>query len=92
MLVVLNTDSNPASVATNFLPGPRVVYVMTSYPGQLLSRDVFLNDVVLRLVNESTGELPKLEGRALSSDEHLVMPPHSYGFVVHPSAKALACA
>jgi heparanase 1 len=57
------------------------IYLFTSYPGVLSSRDTFLNQQVLRLVNESSGELPDLNGRQVSGWK-LTMPAKSYGYVV----------
>lgn len=89
-LVVLNTLNSTRVVSAN-LQGPRNVYMLTSYPGQIFSRDVFLNGKVLRLANESTGELPDTPPVALSSDQPLELPAFSYGFVLFPKAHASAC-
>jgi heparanase 1 len=69
------------------------LYWLTSYPGQPISRDVFLNGDVLRVVDEETMELPPLREMAvhLTAEQPIVLPPKSYGFVVLPDAGAGEC-
>ena len=69
------------------------LYWLTSYPGQPISRDIFLNGHVLRVVDEETMELPQLRNMAVSltAEQPIVLPPKSYGFIVLPEAGAAAC-
>ena len=64
---------------------------MTSFPGVLTSRDVFLNTKVMKLADETTGTLPPLPPLKVAAGDVVSVPPKSYGFVVLPDAGAGAC-
>ena len=96
-LAVVQTRDTEVQLDLELLPGtggPRGeadLYVLSSYPGQPISRDIFLNGRVLQLLDEETMELPTLEPTRLSADQPIVMPGKSYGFVVLPNAGAAVC-
>ena len=96
-LVVLNTAKAAATLRVDLGGGGgaraqrAVLYMQTSYPGVLTSRDVFLNMKLLQLADEVTGELPNLAGANVAAGGKLTLPPVSYGFVVLPDAAAPAC-
>ena len=98
-LVVVQTKDTEAELDPKMLSqtdgarGRANLYWLTSYPGQPLSRDIFLNGQVLRVVDEETMELPRLNqmGVSLTAEQPIVLPPKSYGFIVLPEAGAAAC-
>jgi hypothetical protein len=55
------------------------LYWLTSYPGQPISRDIFLNGHVLRVVDEETMELPQLRNMAVSltAEQPIFLPPRA---------------
>ena len=59
-------------------------YVLTSEPGNLASRNVYLNGHILRLKDDNKGTLPDLSSMAVVYHDTsvFVAPPKSYGFVV----------
>ncbi|KAM9820317.1 heparanase [Neosynchiropus ocellatus] len=65
--------------------------LQSARPGEegLNSRQVMLNGVVLKMVDEHT--LPELKGRVLPPYEHLLLPAFSLGYFVFPDAAAPAC-
>jgi hypothetical protein len=67
------------------------LYVLTSYPGQQSSRDVFLNGRVLRMADEEKMSLPLFEPTRLTAQDPVSLPRKSYGFIVLPDAGAEAC-
>ena len=67
---------------------PRTEYILTSYTGDMLSRDVALNGKLLAVQDD--GSMPMLRGREAST-ERMVVPPRSYGFAVYHKALAPAC-
>ena len=89
-LVVLNTATEPTSLQTT-LPGTREVFMLTSYPNVPTSRDVFLNERVLQLLDQEHGTLPPLVPTQVPTGAAVIIPAQSYGFVVHPGADAAAC-
>ena len=94
-VVYLNT--HVSDVSLSFLDdnrddgglGKREVYVLTSSPGNLISRDIFLNSEVLEL--SADGKLPAIAPRELAAGEDVPVAAKSYGFVVFPDATAEAC-
>ena len=98
-LVVVQTKDSEVELDVEVLSqtagarGRAELYWLTSYPGQPISRDMFLNGRVLRVVNEETMELPPLRDWAnhLTAEQPIVLPPKSYGFVVLPDAGAAEC-
>lgn len=90
VLVVLNTRARAVDLQVELLPragrartATRAdAYLLTSYPGVLSSRDVFLNGHVLRLLDERTGALPPLQPVRLAAGQPVRMQAKSYGFVV----------
>ena len=91
-LVFLNTQKGPVDLELGpELGGPRQLYVLTSTPGVLISRDILLNEALLA-VDGSTGELPSMEPRTVGAEVGaLRLPASSYGFIVLPTAAAPAC-
>ena len=97
-LVVLNTGAAETAIEVTGAPGlnssvanSREAYLLTSYPNQLFSRDVFLNGEPLKLVDEARAILPNIEPRVLAKGDTLMVPGYSYGFVVFPQAAISAC-
>lgn len=74
-----------------------IIHSTAGEAGDLESTTIFLNEAILPLYVESDGSLPAAlsspSGRYISpSGGALVVPPHSYGFVVLPDAGVAACA
>ena len=94
-VVVLNTHSNDTSLhlelTSSARPAAAEVYMLSSYPGLLTSRDVFLNDNVLRLANATTGELPPLLPVHVVAGAPIRVPAKSYGFIVLRDAGVQVC-
>ena len=93
-LVVLNTEDEEAQLTLEGVGGAggaAEVYWLTSTPGLLTSRDAYLNGELLRLADETTGALPPLTPRRVTTGPPLSLAPKSYGFVVLPEAGAAAC-
>ena len=98
-LAVVQTKDTEAELDLEMLSqtvgarGRADLYWLTSYPGQPISRDIFLNGHVLRVVDEETMELPQLRNMvvSLTAEQPIVLPPKSYGFIVLPDAGAAAC-
>lgn len=87
-VVYLNTHVSGVTLSFDGLQGKtREVYILSSSPGNLISRDIFLNGKVLKLSDE--GKLPALDPLVISGD--VSVPAKSYGFVVIPNAGADAC-
>jgi len=98
-LAVVQTKDTEAELDLEMLSqtvgarGRADLYWLTNYPGQPISRDIFLNGNVLRVVDEETMELPRLKDMVvnLTAEQPIVLPPKSYGFIVLPDAGAAAC-
>eukprot|EP01084_Bolivina_argentea_P171960 297907_1 len=63
-------------------------YVLTSYPGVINSKDIFLNGKVMKMKSDT--EFPTLQP-VNNKNGKVVLQPLSYGFVVIPDAKAHVC-
>lgn len=95
-LVFLNTANSVTEISatdgsTAAHLGRSEVYLLTSYPGVLTSREVFLNGNLLELADKKTGILPEMAPLKVPEGESVKVPPKSYGFVVLPDAGAGAC-
>ena len=64
-------------------------YILTSYPGVLNSRDMYLNGKYIQMVDNST--FPSLLGVQKDYGSTIEMPALSYGFVVVSGAQASVC-
>lgn len=84
----LNTEFSQQEIDIQ-LPGKRELYLLTSYPGLLTSRDVFLNGQVLRV--DATGNILTPLTPEVQSSGAVQLPATSYGFVVLPDAGLSAC-
>eukprot|EP01043_Picozoa_sp_COSAG02_P053747 COSAG02_NODE_5982_length_3892_cov_18.035328_1_plen_548_part_00 len=95
-LVFLNTantvtELSAADGSTAAPLGRSEVYLLTSYPGVLTSREVFLNGNLLQLADEMAGSLPEMAPLKVVEGKPVKIPPKSYGFIVLPDAGAGAC-
>ena len=102
-LAVLNIGSAATTLSFGSSSGSssnaeqaRTEYVLTagekaqpSYPNALQSKQVKLNGKLLQM---SGDVLPPLDGKVIAAGgTPFVMPPTSYGFIILPDAKAMAC-
>jgi hypothetical protein len=67
---------------------PRYEYIMTSLNGNILSRSILVNNVILQM-NQS--KMPLFPNPLLGKTENMIVPNNSYGFAIYPSANASAC-
>lgn len=87
VVVYLNTNdvettSNLTLVSHNQILSLKT-YVLTSEPGNLASRDVYLNGNLLRLADDMKATLPDLDSMAEThhNTSIFVAPPKSYGYI-----------
>jgi hypothetical protein len=85
------TELSAADGSTAAPLGRSEVYLLTSYPGVLTSREVFLNGNLLQLADEMAGSLPEMAPLKVVEGKPVKIPPKSYGFIVLPDAGAGAC-
>ena len=84
----LNTNDVETTSNITFLTQQTIksikAYVLTSEPGNLASRNVYLNGHILRLKDDADGTLPDLSSMAVEYHDTsvFVAPPKSYGFLI----------
>jgi heparanase 1 len=77
------------AVPPSFANLPRFEYIMESSDGDLLSREMHVNGVLLSM--SPSGNLPTFPIAEEAKVENMIVPPSSYGFAVYPNANASAC-
>ena len=100
-LLVLNLQNNSVEFDINFEPRLNInqsssnnemkyyEYILTSYPGVLNSRAMFLNGKYIEMVDNHT--FPTFVGVEKDFGSTIEMPALSYGFLVVSHANASAC-
>ena len=87
----LNTNNATSATLQFSEKGERQVYALTSLTGLPTSRSMYLNGKTLLSVDPATGTPVDMSPVVVKSGNDVVVPPLSYGFVVLPSAGAVAC-
>ena len=91
VLVLVNLLPSEAALRLDGLAAvPRVEYILTA--PTLTSADALLNGVPLRTtLNHSLPDVVAMGRSVVAPVESMLLPPHSYGFVELPDARARAC-
>lgn len=84
----LQLSDSPA-VPPSFANLPRFQYIMESSDGNLLSRELQVNSMLLSML--PGGKLPTFPIAEEAKVENMVVPSDSYGFAIYPNANASAC-